>query len=220
VVPGDALKRWVVLLSPVLVVGVGFVLARLAAAAWGAWSWIPILIYYWGSLIALTAWGDGRESMGRWLKPSQPARWIWAWRVLAVAVPALALATGFLPGLASMEGWWVVVLWFSLGIINPWIEEPYWRGLVLDTASGWHTWLPVLYSAICFGASRPLLFGWQEGDLLNGFAGLVGNSIAGVIWGFVYRQTRSLRLPLLGHLLQQILAPPYSVFSQLIAMFQ
>lgn len=195
-------------------------LARLADAIWGAWSWIPVLIYYWGSLLLLTAWSGGSKSVRRWLRPSQTGRWIWVWRVLALAVPALTLATGFLPGLASMNGWWVVVLWFGLGAVNPWIEEPYWRGLVLDAASSWPGWLSVFYSALFFGASRPLLFGWQEADVLNGIAVFGGNMIAGVIWGLVYRQTRSLRLPVLGHFLQQMLAPPYNVFIQLVALLR
>jgi membrane protease YdiL (CAAX protease family) len=119
-----------------------------------------------------------------------------------------------------MNGWWVVASWFSLGAINAWIEEGYWRGLVMDAAfgAGWPAWLAGVYSAICFGASHPLLFGWQEGDALNGIAGFSGTLIAGLIWGLVYRQTRSLRLPILGHFLQQMLAPPYNIFSQLAAI--
>jgi membrane protease YdiL (CAAX protease family) len=113
-----------------------------------------------------------------------------------------------------MNGWWVPVLWFGLGAINPWIEEPYWRGLLIDTASGWPGWLAVLYNAVCFGASHSLLFGFT--DMLNGIAGFLGTLLAGLIWGFVYRQTRSLRLPILGHFLQQMLAPPYHVFMQLV----
>ena len=54
----------------------------------------------------------------------------------------------------------------------------------------------------------------------NGIAGFLGTLIAGLIWGHVYRRTRSLRLPILGHLLQQMLAPSYSVFSQLIALLR
>jgi membrane protease YdiL (CAAX protease family) len=112
-----------------------------------------------------------------------------------------------------------VVLWFGLGAVNPWIEEPYWRGLLIDAASGWPAWLAGLYSAACFGASHPLLFGWQ-GDTLNGIAGFLGTLLAGLIWGITYQQTRSLRLPLLGHLLQQMLAPPYSVFIQLVTILR
>jgi membrane protease YdiL (CAAX protease family) len=52
--------------------------------------------------------------------------------------------------------------------------------------------------------------------MLNGIAGFLGALLAGLIWGFVYRQTRSLRLPILGHFLQQMLAPPYHVFMQLV----
>jgi hypothetical protein len=51
-----------VLLSPIVVVGLGFVLARITLSIWGAWSWIPIIIYYWGVLVALIAWGGGREA--------------------------------------------------------------------------------------------------------------------------------------------------------------
>jgi membrane protease YdiL (CAAX protease family) len=216
----DALRRQVVLLSPILVVGLGFVLARLMTTVWGAWSWIPVILYYWGILVALMIWGGGRAALRRWLRPSRTDRWIWVWRVLALAVPAIFLATGFLPDLAAMNGWWVVVLWFGLGAINAWIEEGYWRGLLLDAASGWPGWLAGSYSAVCFGASHPLLFGWQEGNPLNGIASFLGTLIAGLIWGLVYRQTRSLRLPILGHFLQQMLAPPYNVFSQLVGILR
>jgi membrane protease YdiL (CAAX protease family) len=119
-----------------------------------------------------------------------------------------------------MSGWWVVVLWFGLGAVNPWIEEPYWRGLLLDAASPWPGWLAILYSALCFGASHPLIFGWQAGNALNGIAVFWGTLLAGVIWGLVYRQTRSLRLPILGHFLQQMLAPPYNGFIQLVEMLR
>jgi membrane protease YdiL (CAAX protease family) len=119
-----------------------------------------------------------------------------------------------------MNGWWVVVLWFGLGAVNSGIEEAYWRGLLMDAAAGWSGWLAGFYSAFCFGASHPLIFGWQAGDALNGIAGVVGTMIAGLIWGLVYKQTRSLRLPILGHFLQQMLAPPYNVFIQLVAILR
>jgi len=107
--------------------------------------------------------------------------------------------------------------WFGLGALNAWIEEGYWRGLLLDAASGWPDWLGVTYCALLFGASRVLVFGFQE-EPLKRLAGFVGATFAGLIWGFVYQKTRSLRLPVLGHLLQQILAPPYHVFQQLVAL--
>jgi uncharacterized protein len=186
----------------------------------GAWSWIPVLLYYWGVLAALIAWGGGGQAVRRWLGPSQKGRWIWAWRVLALAIPALFLPPGFLPGLATMNGWWVPVLWFGLGAINSGIEEGYWRGLLLDGSSLWPAWLEVLYSAVCFGASRLLVFGGPEGASLQGMNCFLGTMVAGLIWAVVYRQTRSLRLPILGHFLQQMLAPPYHVFIQLLALLR
>jgi len=218
IVVADAFKRRVVLLSPIVVVGLGFALARITVVIWGAWSWIPVILYYWVILVVLIVWGGGREAVRRWLQPSRTGRWIWVWRVLALALPALFVPPVFLLSLASMNRWWVVVFWFGLGAINPWIEEGYWRGLLMDAASHWPAWLAALYSAVCFGASHPLIFGYPGADALQGYAGFFGTFIAGVIWSLVYQQTRSLRLPIVGHLLQHMLAPPYLVLLQLIAI--
>ena len=48
----------------------------LCILAWGAWSWIPLLLYYWGILILLITWGGGGEAIRRWLRPSRRSRWI------------------------------------------------------------------------------------------------------------------------------------------------
>ena len=213
----DARKRRVLLASPLFLVGLGYILARASISLWEAWSWIPVILYYWAALATLIAWGGGRAAFRRWLVATRRSRWIWVWRVLALAVPALFFATGFLPSLASMNGPWVPLAWFGLGALNAWIEEGYWRGLLLDAASGWPGWLGGSYSALLFGASRALIFGFQE-EPLKGLAGFVGATFAGLIWGFVYQKTRSLRLPVLGHFLQQMLAPPYHVFQQLVAL--
>lgn len=216
----DARKKRIILLSPIAVVGLGYVLARAAIFLWGTWSWIPVILYYWSILVALIVWGGEREAARRWLQRSLTDRWIWAWRVLSLAVPALLLPTAFLSSLASMNGWWVAVSWFGLGMINAWIEEGYWRGLLLDAASGWPGWLAICYGALCFGMSHPLIFGFPGGDTAGPIAAFAGTLLAGLIWGLVYQQTRSLRLPILGHFLQQLLAPPYNVFIQLLAMLQ
>src|SRR6186997_3221152 len=117
-ISAGVLRRRVVLVSPALVVGLGFLLAGWTVPAWRAWSWFPLLLYYWGVLLLLIAWGGGGEAIRRWLQPSRRSRWIWAWRVLALVVPALLLPPAFLPSLASMTGRWVVVAWFGLGAIN------------------------------------------------------------------------------------------------------
>jgi membrane protease YdiL (CAAX protease family) len=89
---------------------------------------------------------------------------------------------------------------------------------MMDAASRWPGWLAGSYSAVCFGASHPLIFGFQGNDHLMGIAGFLGILIAGLIWGLVYRQIRSLRLPILGHFLQRMFAPLYNMFIQLAAI--
>ena len=49
--------RRMVLLSPIVVVGLGYVVASVTGAIWGLWAWVPVLAYYWAVLGALIAWG-------------------------------------------------------------------------------------------------------------------------------------------------------------------
>lgn len=208
-------KRWVLLFSPILVVGLGYLIARFTGAIWGVWAWVPILVYYWGILIALIFWGGGLEAIRRWLQASRSGRWLWVWRGLSLFLPALFFPTVFLPSLPYLNKWWIVLLWVFLGMVNPWIEEGYWRGLLMDAASGWPGWLAGLYSAFWFGASHPLILGVNGGDAIKGIPGFIGTFIVGLVWALVYRQTRSLRWPVFGHFLQDMFAPPILVFLNL-----
>ena len=40
--------RRVVLLSPIVVVGLGYVVTSATGAIWGLWAWVPVLAYYFG----------------------------------------------------------------------------------------------------------------------------------------------------------------------------
>jgi CAAX protease family protein len=42
--------------------------------------------------------------------------------------------------------------------------------------------------------------------------------VVGIVWGVVYRQTRSLRWPIFGHFLQDLFAPPVLVFLNLLVI--
>jgi hypothetical protein len=210
-------RRGMVLLSPVIVVGLGYAVARITGAVWGLWSWIPVLVYYWAVLGVLIAWGGGREALGRWLQPSRGRR-IWLWRAVSLALPTVFLLTVFFENLPRLNQPWIVVLWLVLSFVNPWLEEGYWRGLLMDAAEHWPGWLAGLYSAFWFGASHPLVLGVNGAEAVQGLPGFIGTFIVGLVWALIYRQTCSLRWPIFGHFLQDLFAPPILVFLNLLVV--
>jgi membrane protease YdiL (CAAX protease family) len=213
-----ASRRRLVLLSPIVVVGLGFLLARVTGAIWGIWSWVPILVYYWAILGALIAWGGGREAVRRWLQPSRSRR-LWVWRAVSLVLPVIFFITVFLTNIPGLNQLWIVVLWLALSFVNPWLEEGYWRGLLIDAGDKWPVWSAIAYSAFWFGASHPLvLAGGGGSEAVKGLGGFVGTFMVGIVWGVVYRQTRSLRWPIFGHFLQDLFAPPVLVFLNLLVI--
>lgn len=93
------------------------------------------------------------------------------------------------------------VLLFAL--INPWLEEMYWRGALLEAESGWPVWLNVLYSTLLFVMSHPLM--WGVFSIGNRSPHLyLSLFLMEVVWAAIRYRTKSLRWPIYSHILVDI----------------
>jgi membrane protease YdiL (CAAX protease family) len=204
-------RRFIIVLSPLAVILLGQVAARMLGPLIGVWSWVPLTTGYWIGILLLVAWGGGKEATSRWLQRSGGA-WYW---------PLLAVSIGVIPTLPMLfpDTWriflrtevWLPTIFFV--ILNPFAEEAYWRGLLLDAMSDRPRWLRILYSSILFmvnhmwmsvmaiGARNPVASAFQF--------------IFGVIMSVAYLKTQSLRWPLAGHFLANLLTPTVAVFLNL-----
>ena len=196
-----------VLISPVIVLVLGNAAARISRHLWGVWSWIPVILVYWSTLAAILGFADGWTSFRHWLQPSQGA---WGWRLLSFATTALFIPV-FLLNFRSLNQAWVISSWLAVAIIDPWLEEGYWRGLLMDAASGWPGWLVIAYTTVWFGLSHPLLLGVNV-KTLSGLPGFFGTVFTGTIWSTVYWKTRSLRWPIFSHFVVDLLSVSVLVF--------
>jgi len=196
-----------VLLSPVVVLVLGNAAARISGHLWGVWSWIPVTLVYWSTLAAILGFAGGWTSFQRWLLPSQGA---WGWRLVSFATTALFIPV-FLLNFRSLNQPWVVSSWLAVALIDPWLEEGYWRGLLMDAASGWPGWIVIAYTTVWFGLSHPLLLGVNV-KALSGLPGFFGTVFTGTIWSTVYCKTRSLRWPIFSHFVVDLLSVSVLVF--------
>ncbi len=203
-------KRKLILLSPLLIIALGYLTAKIGGYYLGVWSWIPLTIIIWSAMVFFIFYGTNKEARLKWLQPSKGK---WGWLVLAILV-------GFIPLPLLLFHWQLLipteiwVSWLIFGFVNPWIEESYWRGLLMDATGNWKPWQVIGYTSILFAASHPIM--WGVNSVAN-FTPEVFMStlIMGVIWAVVYYKTQSIRWVIASHILVDLFNLSIPVFLNL-----
>lgn len=196
---GGQFQRAMILLSPLAVIAVG----HFAARSTGHWimdlAWLPAQAAYWAMLAGLVALAPG--GFGRLRGWFQPSTGGWGWRLLSlitvlpvVAVTVMMARSFGIRDLPQLSGWLLLVL------LNPLLEEAYWRGAIMSAAPAWPRWRIALYAAFWFAASHPLIVGVNIA-VVGGWGGFAGTFFHGIIWAVVFWRTGSLRWPLFSHFL-------------------
>lgn len=196
-----AKRTLLIRLSPLIIIAVGHLTARIAVLFLDVWAWIPVVIVLWILFAGFVTWGDGWKSLGKWLQPSQgKRRWIWILLALIVAFLPFQL---MLANLQLFNAAWLVVVWLLFAVINAPLEEFYWRGLLLDHMRDWPRWTSILFTSFFFTINHPLTLGVFS--IANRHpATLISIFILGVVWAVVYLRTNSLRWVIASHFLIDI----------------
>lgn len=204
-------RQLLILLSPIAVILLGQVAARTLGPLIGLWSWVPLNLGYWSIVILLTTWGGGRDATARWLRPS---RGDWHWPLLAISIAVVPTLPMLFPDtwrLFLQVKIWLPTLFFVL--INPFAEEGYWRGLLLDNTMIKSKWLAVIYSSTLFMINHM----WMSIMVIgarNPMAS-VFQFVFAILMSITYLKTQSLRWPLAAHFLANLLTPTVAVFLNL-----
>ncbi|MGB5819775.1 MAG: CPBP family intramembrane glutamic endopeptidase [Saonia sp.] len=199
----------IVVLSPFLIIGVNFGVAYTFGQFIGKWAFIPMISIGWILWLFFILKFGGPESIKSWLK--KPTGKIW-WSFLAILIGLIPLPL-FIFHSNTLSEWTIWLPWIILALINPWIEEFYWRGLLLDFTKSWSNWTSVLYTS-CLFAINHAAFGINSA-LNSGFEIIVSTLLMGTVWGFVYKKTKSLRWIIFAHFLVDCLGLSVPAFLDL-----
>lgn len=131
-----------------------------------------------------------------------PAAGSFVWSVLAVAAGLLSLP-GFLRHWSLLAEWQLIAAWAVFALINPWFEESYWRGLLMDSTESWGKLISLIYSSALFAVSHPLIWGIHSLPLRK-TESIGGLFFVGLLWGLAYQRTRTLRWCVMGHMLANL----------------
>lgn len=194
-------KNLFLLLSPFAAIGIGRLVARAASTENPHTAWVWVAVIYRG-LMALAPGATPPGQRRAWFRGgTRNAAWVWIVGLLLGLFP-MAGILGLNLGLVAQHPWvFAAVLAFAL--VNPWFEEAYWRGALLDAGKRWPFRVAALYSTVLFVAGHPLM--WGVFSTGNRSPALYATLFAmGMLWAYMRRTTQSLRLPLLSHALVDV----------------
>lgn len=203
-------RRVLAALSPVLLIAVCIPVQHVAGTMLGAWAWVPTMLVFWATIAIAVAWFGGRDAIARWL---QPARGTAFWSLLAVGVGLLSLP-GFLAHWRIVSDPLILGFWLAFALINPWIEEAYWRGMLMDATASWAGFLSIVYTAAWFALSHPLIWGVHS-TAMRQWPVVIAMFFVGAVWATVYRRSRSIRWTIAGHMLANLLGMAVPVLLNL-----
>ncbi|WP_349410704.1 CPBP family intramembrane glutamic endopeptidase [Pseudalkalibacillus sp. SCS-8] len=141
------------------------------------------------------------ENIRDWFKKPKMLR---KWLIIGLAIGVFPSLGILLPNLNLLIDYpkWTVFL-FVFALINPWFEEGYWRGLLLDAGQTFPRWLIVAYSTILFVLSHPLM--WGVFSLANrSYQMYISLFVMGIIWAMIRYKTGSLRWSVYSHMLVDV----------------
>ncbi|WP_207435432.1 CPBP family intramembrane glutamic endopeptidase [Sabulibacter ruber] len=205
----ESIQRKVVIASPLLIIAANFGAAFVFGGVMGKWAFLPMILIGWALWLFFIAKFGGASSTRKWLQKPTGAL---GWNVFAVVVGLIPLPL-FLFHADTLASWQIWVPWIVLALINPWVEEFYWRGLLLDATEHWTGWVAVLYTSLAFSLNHAA-FGINS-ELNSGFEIIGSTFLMGVVWAIVYKKTKSLRWTIVAHFLVDFLGLSVPAFLDL-----
>jgi len=198
-------RTWFVLLSPIFIIIIGNFAARLFIGMIGNWAWIGYFPVYWGALLLFLTYTGKRENQKLWFRKPQGSR---LWSVFAIAIGFVSFPALLIPNIHVMNSVFLVLCWCCFALLNSPIEEAYWRGFLLDETVRFPRAFGVIYSAVLFTLIHPLNLGlfskiqaYDPDRPMFIIPFLVILILLSLGWSLLYLKTKSLRLPILSHIL-------------------
>ncbi len=207
---GRPLARFAVIVSPVFVIALGHFTAVWGQSLMGVQAWLPLTAVFWAVMIAVIAVAGGMKGFAARLGAGKGG-WLWPFFSVLIGLAPLPLMILHWQVLASPAIW---LPWLVFAAINPFLEEGYWRGALLDATSRWPAWLAVTYTSLVFAASHPLM--WGTFSIANRTPEtVVITFLMGVVWAVTYRRTGTLRSVVAAHMVTDLLNLSIAAFMNL-----
>lgn len=195
----DSKSKNIVIISPFIIMVINIIIAIVFGKLIGKWAFIPLILIEWILFMFFVLRYGKDNSIRNWLKKSNKN---WGWNIATLIIGLIPIPF-FLKYYYLLDDWTIFLPWILLALINPWIEEFYWRGLLSNFTKKWNTALSILFTSIVFSANHAV-FGINS-ELFRGYEVIISTFVMGIVWAITYKKTNSLRWVILSHFLVDFL---------------
>ncbi|MFZ4262895.1 CPBP family intramembrane glutamic endopeptidase [Sphingobacterium sp. HJSM2_6] len=193
------LDRKFILYTPLIVILINVFVAVFFGRLFGKWVFIPIILFEWLVYVLFISLFSSKIQLLNWLKPSKRQ---FAWQILSILIAFIPLPI-FLKFNHLLNHWTIFIPWIILALINPWLEEFFWRGILLEATKKWSTLQSAMYSSILFSINHAV-FGLHS-ELFRGPEVFISTFIMSAIWTITFMKTKSLQWVIVAHMVVDIL---------------
>ncbi|WP_099205175.1 CPBP family intramembrane glutamic endopeptidase [Scatolibacter rhodanostii] len=182
-------------LTALSVIFIGFVVAMVANIYINEWAFIPLALVYWTSIFVIVK--PTKKKLTLILSQNTRLKYI-----LISLIPVLFGIASFAWGIQYINGFALILLWIIFAVFNPIAEELFWRSYLLDNLS-WKPVAKILFSTGLFLLSHMM---WGVFSItIRSHIMILPLIVMGLIWGYVYHKTKSLKWCIIAHCLVDIL---------------
>ena len=197
----STINKRLIIYSPFIIIVVNILVAILFGSIIGKWAFIPIILVEWLMFLLFIHFQKKDHEHKKWLKSSiGKSKAFWATLCIIIGLIPLPIFLKHYHLLADLT---VFIPWFIIFLINSFLEEYYWRGVLLDQTKFWNPTISVLYSSILFSVNHAV-FGINS-ELFRGYEVMASTFIMGLVWSITYKRTDTLRWVILSHMLVDFL---------------
>lgn len=166
------------------------------------WAWIPVVLFYW-SAVGLIIYLDYKKRGKKPFDYFKEFRFSFWAAILSLIVGLIPLPI-FLKYFNLFDANYLIGLWIVFAIVNPFFEELFWRGYMLDKFPKIPFPIKALVSSLLFAVGHPLIWGLFSLSMLTPEV-FISVFTMGIVWSFAYRKSNSLLFPYFSHLLVDLL---------------
>jgi len=203
------------LIPPIILIAIGSLVSILFNSIIGSMSWVILVFVYWGGILAIVI-GDSKK-MGRTIIGYfKFQNFKWYLIVISLVVGLMPLPI-FLMSYKLFATPFLIVLWILVALINPFFEELFWRGYMLEKGKDLTFGVKAIISTFLFTLSHPLIWGVFSKAMLTKEL-IISVFIMGLVWTYIYKKSKSLVLPYFSHLLVDVFSCSVLAFMNLLPM--
>jgi membrane protease YdiL (CAAX protease family) len=186
-------RRWLFISIIVLIAG-GYLLAN-SVRRNHALAWIFVAAFYGVWILISLIFLLKKSDLKMLLQPGKHNGWYIIPALLAVPLFIFV----YIPNNDVLHFDFLFALNIFICLVNPWLEELYWRGLAYQLFREKPA-ISFALSSVAFGLSHPLVFGINSPGIA-GVRGFIGPFIIGATWWLCLRKTASLKGCIITHFL-------------------